>query len=220
MNDMIKEKWMQKYKEQEERIKALLLEDEMAVQCLDEKSFCGKYYNPIWVATSKGRVYSLYTKNFLHIKPKEVGYRTKEGKYCGMPYYYIGGKMIAHGLTANYFCDKKVIEKYGEENVQVHHKKRFDVKKGLCKNNHAGNLCYAPKKIHDGIIHPIYEGKIKMDVKSDMEFMVANMGCHSDVSVGYSVSEEQTDVLSMRFVIHDNFLSDEQKLLFDKNKLY
>lgn len=211
--------WKQEFTRQQGTIKALMLPGEKFVQCLDNKSFNGKYYHPMWVATSFGRVYSLASKKFLSIKPKAVGVRKKNGEYSGTSYYYIGGKICAHRLTANYFCDKRIIEKYGEDTIVVHHIQEFDVSKGLIENNHVSNLCYIPKQIHIAIINKIYDGIVPIEIGTDIAMLIPTFFYHDSKGIRYDVDENGAESISMQISLQGKFILPEEEILIHEYSL-
>lgn len=208
--------WTQEFTRQEEAIKALMLPGEKFVQCLDNESFNGKYYHPMWVATSFGRVYSLASKKFLAIKPKAVGARKKNGEYSGTSYYYIGGKISAHRLTANYFCDKRAIKKYGEAAVVVHHIQEFDASFGLVENNTSTNLCYMPRKIHIAIVNKMYDGIAPIEIGKEVAMLIPTFVYHDSKGIRFWVDDNGEDHLKMEICIQGKFILPEEEVLIQE----
>ena len=171
MNDFIYNQerqnyWIEKFHEQEERIKAERYDGEKIVQCLDTKSFDGKYYNPMWVVTSEARIWSLarnhehgdwnlpypnkktnrwYVKNNWDETVKRLNDKSENTIYM-------------HQIVANYFCDRTAINIYGENNCAPHHCFRYHAlykdkivatKQEDCRwNNRAKHLRYVYVEDH------------------------------------------------------------------------
>lgn len=142
--------WNLKYEEQKVEIERQLLPGETMVHCIDSESFGGKFYNPRWVATSESRVYSLTRKRWLRGTAKYC--RNKTGEVTRVNWTLTntecGKDITVHQLIANYFCDKTVVEQFGEENVHVHHIWGYDPEKSCQENNRAEHLQYIVKKHH------------------------------------------------------------------------
>lgn len=165
------------FKEQRADIEKELYSGEKIKQCLDKESFGGKYYNPVWVVTDKGRIYSLAHKKWLKPSLVNVGKKRKDGSYPEKRYKVsnsAGKVLYVHGLIANYFCDKTAVRKYGEKMVEVHHKHAFDVKKSCEENNCADNLYYTEKGLHRKLLNLIQSGKFKKkeDVDNQIWLMI------------------------------------------------
>ena len=125
--------WITRLEEQKESIQQELFEGETIKHCLDTESFDGAFYNPQWVITSEARVWSLarnnnhggwntpypndndrrwYMKNDWHETKDRLGLNSEK-------------RVFYHQAVANYFCDKKAIELFGEENCIPHHLFRY-----------------------------------------------------------------------------------------------
>lgn len=154
------------FEKQRELIESQLMPGELYKHCIDGVSFGGRYNVPCWVLTSEGRVWSLWsTGRWIKICLEECGIQNAQGdykqkKYCVHP-SKPKPKIWIHQLVANYFCDKSVVELYGEENVEVHHKESFDPKKTNEENNHAGNLQYILKPDHKEINRIVKSGTFR-----------------------------------------------------------
>ena len=142
--------WNLKYEEQKEEIERQLLPGELMVHCIDTESFGGRFYNPRWVATSESRVYSLPRKRWLKGTAKPC--KNKAGDVTRVNWTVTNTEnkkdITVHQLTANYFCNKTVVEQFGEENVHVHHIWGYDPEKSCQENNRAEYLQYIVKKHH------------------------------------------------------------------------
>lgn len=130
-----------------------LSEGEKIVQMTDKESFKGNYYYPAYAVTDKGRVWSIINSKWLI--PQAVG---NDRSYWAVD---LGTMVKVHVLVANYFCDKHAAELFGEEHVQVHHKRVVDVPerlkaegyaaeklKSCMAANAAENLCYQQTDDH------------------------------------------------------------------------
>ena len=160
--------YLKKYEEQKDRIEEQLVVGEEMKHCLDKKSFGGKYYNPCWVVTSKGRIYSLYKKAWMNPWLDSIGKRKKDGSYPEKRYCLKGDRKVwVHLLVANYFCDKAAVELYGEKNVDVHHRIVFDADKSCEENNYAGNLYYTERGLHQQMLNRIQRGTYKKGENMD-----------------------------------------------------
>lgn len=115
-------KWMEKFYTQKDEIKKHMLPGEKFVQCLDKKSFGGKYYYPQYVVTNKGRVWSLAHKKWMIPQmAKEIAnaYWSINPKVDG-----VTKTIYIHCLVNNYFrndSDEIALEFFDEENVHCHH---------------------------------------------------------------------------------------------------
>ncbi|MBE5948200.1 MAG: hypothetical protein E7261_04125 [Lachnospiraceae bacterium] len=132
------------FNEQKENIEKQLRQGEEIKHCVDASSFGGKFFNPNWVVTNYARVYSLYYKRWLCPAKKYTGKKNRAGNRAGM-YFTLGRNINVSRLVANYFCDKTLIDKYGEENVDVHHIRRINPLLSCEDNNKASNLQYVLK---------------------------------------------------------------------------
>ena len=141
------EKYVEKFSELEKTLE--LMEGEIIVHCLDDKSFGGKFYFPKWAVTNKARVYSLYKNDWLKSHRKKSGKKLKNGIYSTQRDCI--DHTNVHQLVANYFCDKTPIDLYGEKNVEVHHRYSFNPNKSCEENNCAENLRYEYKPDHKEI---------------------------------------------------------------------
>lgn len=112
--------WIQAYNEQEPDIWKIA-EDEKFKQCLDRQSFNGKFYDPKKVISNYGRVWSLNVCRFIKQDRSISGYYRVPVSALGKTINPRNHLMI-HQTVANYFCDKKAVEIYGEANVKAHHK--------------------------------------------------------------------------------------------------
>lgn len=120
--------WIARFEEQRDRIQRELIMGEEIAHCLDAEHFGGRYYNPEWVITSEARLWSLgknrnaggwntpyphertrrwYTSSDWHETKERLGLEN-------IKIYY-------HQIVANYFCNRKPIELFGEENCVPHH---------------------------------------------------------------------------------------------------
>ena len=132
--------WIARFEAQKNDIKAQLFEKEQIEQCCDTKSFDGRYYNPMWVVTSEARIWSLPSHRFLSPKRSVQGRRNRNGEYTATSRWYeknnwhetvahFGNKDMVqvyyHQIVANYFCDRKAIDLFGEENCIPHHIFRY-----------------------------------------------------------------------------------------------
>ena len=158
--------WITRFGEQRERIQAELFEGETIKQCLDTESFGGRLYNPQWIITSEARLWSLarnhnaggwntpyphestrrwYMKNNWHETTDRLGLDSEAIIYH-------------HQIVANYFCDKKAIYLFGEENCVPHHLFKYlnlfdnhivQTKQEACTwNNRANHLRWVTKVDH------------------------------------------------------------------------
>ncbi len=172
-----KEEWIKRFEDQKERIQKELFDGETMQQCLNTKSFNGRFYNPMWVITSEARIWSL-AKNKNHgdwLSPKRSnqGKRNADGGYTATRRWYEKNnweetvrrfnkpemvQVYYHQIVANYFCDKTAIDIFGEDNCVSHHifgyKRLFDNgmvqdKQTDCTwNNRAKHLRWTLKKDH------------------------------------------------------------------------
>lgn len=162
---------LKRYMEQKESIENMLMPEEKICHCLDSHSFGGRYYNPNWIVTNMGRIYSLHCRRWLHTFLKDTGEKSSKGEYKQC-YYYIGN-IAVHRLIANYFCDKVLIKKYGEDAVDVHHIRGFNPQLSCEENNRSSNIQYALNK----------KGKMKSEegkdttVPHDMATQIQRSGC-------------------------------------------
>ena len=217
MRKKTEQEWIAEFEKQKSYIETLLYSEEEIKQCLDKDSFDGRYYNPAWVATSKGRVYSLWKKDWLSIRKKEGGGRNENGEYTGTKYFYVGGKVSAHGLTCNYFGDKKPIEVFGEKNVEVHHARGFDENKSLEENNCANCLNYIYTPTHRNVVNQIEDGKAPECSSMDIKIAAANVAYHEDTAVSYKVNGEGKEEITMSFKISSRFWSKKDEEFIEKH---
>lgn len=90
--------------------------------CIDSKSFDGRYYQPHWVVSNKGRVWSL-KKNAWLVPQVMKGDKQGKNRYWGIE----GSNkknIYVHCLVCNYFraeSDCIALEEFGEKNVEAHH---------------------------------------------------------------------------------------------------
>ena len=120
--------WIARFEEQKNRIQRDLAMGETIEHCLDTEHFGGRYYNPEWVITSEARIWSLaknrnvggwntpyphertrrwYASNDWHETKERLGLENIKTYY--------------HQIVANYFCDRKALDLFGEENCVPHH---------------------------------------------------------------------------------------------------
>ncbi len=179
-------KIMECYNEQKKHIESYLRDGEQICHCIDEQSFGGRYYNPNWVVTSAGRIYSLVRKHWISPFLKSGGRRNKAGEYPRTEYYVkIGKRDVKFSrLIANYFCDKTLIQRYGEECVDVHHIVSFDSKLSCEENNCAGNLQYALNKKGEEKSRAAADGVLPHEVASKIQRGVKINNFDTDVLFG------------------------------------
>lgn len=205
--------YISKFNEQESHIRKLLYEGEKIVHCTDDISFNGRFYKPNWVATSMGRVYSLFKRDWMIIKP----WKNSKNK---TPYYILSNGMLAHALTANYFCNKKIIELYGEDAVEVHHKKSFDESKGLIENNSASNLNYVKKETHRATIDAIQHGRKhkNIELSSDMQVISNTLRYHDGSSIWCDINENDEEEIKVHIPIKSRIATEEWKTIEESGK--
>lgn len=128
-------------------------DDEEFKQCLDYDSFNGAMYKPYWVISNHGRCFSMVKQKMDFITADQ---NPKDGRYT-----YLNGdiRVKVHRLVANYFCDKAVVEKNGEENVEVDHTPSFDRNKSNEENNYYKNLSWIYAKTHDELVTRLERGQ-------------------------------------------------------------
>lgn len=143
-----------KFQEQLGLIESLLEPNEKIAHCTDSDSFKGAFYRPEWIATSHARVWSLRYKKWLRPQMRT-------------PNKFSYANILVSRLVANYFCDKKVVEMFGEENVEVHHMKPLNVEKPDNRVNYASNLQYIRKDLHREITLIQYGYKLPEYIEFD-----------------------------------------------------
>lgn len=100
------------------------LPGEHLVQCLDDTSFGGKFYKPEWAVSDQGRVWSIQYGMWL----APFTDKTK-GRYWK---YKIDRPVIGRELIANYWCDKREVNTYGEDHTFVrYHQQPEDIPSSL-----------------------------------------------------------------------------------------
>lgn len=153
--------WIAEFRRQERKIREAF-PGEQFKQCLDKDSFNMRYYNPMWVVTDHGNVWSLWKERPLKAYAEQQGVKNKDGEYPSVKYYYRNScreailkngnqgmlRIFSHQLVANYFCDKTVINRYGEANVEVHHIFGYDETAENTEINNAEYIQYALKGDH------------------------------------------------------------------------
>lgn len=176
-DEALRKEWVDRFEDQRERIQKVLFDGETIKQMLDEDSFGGRFYNPMWVITSEARIWSLAKNNnrggLLIPKSSPQGRKNRNGEYPATRRWYekniwpevlerLGIKAMAnlyyHQMVANYFCDKKAIELFREENCVPHHIFRYhelynegivDSKQKDCTwNNRANHLKWVRRADH------------------------------------------------------------------------
>lgn len=145
--------YFKKFKEQKELIESQLMPGELYKHCTDTISFNGRYFVPCWVVTSKSRIWSLKLSRWI----KTYREKKRDCVYASNP----KRTLSVHLLVANYFCDKSVVELYGEENVEGHHEESFDPEKTNEENNNAGNVQYIVKSDHHDINRVVKSGTFR-----------------------------------------------------------
>lgn len=153
--------WIAEFRRQERKIREAF-PGEQFKQCLDKDSFNMRYYNPMWVVTDHGNIWSLWSERPLKVYRNKVGKKNKVGEYSVFKYCYRnnwyesvqknGAKdmliIAPHRLVANYFCDKTVIDLYGEANVEVHHIFGYDETAENTEINQVSQIQYTLKGDH------------------------------------------------------------------------
>lgn len=176
-DEALRNEWIDRFEEQKDRIQNVLFDGETIKQMLDEESFDGRFYNPMWVITSEARIWSLAKNNnhggLLIPKRSQQGRRNRAGEYTATRRWYekniwpevvekVGVTSMAqlyyHQMVANYFCDKKAVEIFGESSCVAHHIFRYrelvdegivNTKEEDCTwNNRAKHLRWVSKADH------------------------------------------------------------------------
>ena len=158
--------WIERFAEQKERIYADLAEGETVKHCLDAESFGGIFYNPQWVITSEARLWSLgknrnaggWNIPYAHERTRRWNMRNDWHETKERLGLTSEKKIYHHQIVANYFCDKKAIELFGEENCVPHHVFRYhhllddgivqDRQEDCTWNNRSKHLRWVTKKDH------------------------------------------------------------------------
>lgn len=180
---MKEKKYIQKLEKNLDKIKEQLLPGESFCHCLDKESFSMRFYNPVWIVTSEARIYSLKCMKWLdpYQDKNGSGRKKSSGERIQKPYYLRNSNTEAmaknqvksairvqiHQLVANYFCDKAIVEIYGEDKCEVHHKKSYNYEKPCSENNRASNLQYIIKKDHNELTK-ISMGNVEGDLLTCM----------------------------------------------------
>lgn len=186
-------------------IEAMLEPDEQYAHCIDSESFGGRYFLPQMVVTSYGRIFTLSDNKPRQIKCylEECGPRNKKGELIQKKYFYrIGnGEHIlnikAHQIVANYFCDKSVVEMYGEENVEVHHIGGYDTSYPNTYLNRWDRLQYAYIPSHNDM-SLMQRGSFKrFDIDDPlMQMAISNAKCGDIFSKISADGTEEIHVLA------------------------
>ena len=148
----------------------VLESDEKIVQC--------KYpYPAYWFISNKGRLFSVFGKKIVVLKPnyRKTGKKNHEGKRMGQDWYYDTksiGKVSMHKLIAEHFL---INEFESDEICEVHHKK----KRSSFKENEADqcnredNLQILPQSVHKKLTKfssktsQQYDEELKQKVKNN-----------------------------------------------------
>lgn len=207
-DEALRKEWMDRFEDQRARIQAALFDEEKMKQMLDEESFNGRFYNPMWVITSEARVWSLAKNHnhggFLLPKRSRQGRRNQDGEYPATRRWYEKNiwpevvekfgtasmvQLYYHQMVANYFCDRTALDIFGESHCVAHHIFRYHellddgivaTRQEDCTwNNRANHLRWVTKYDH-AVLTYIQDAHNRNTVDAAIKKMMSGIKCKDE----------------------------------------